>query len=101
MNLYVYGSRKITVQSTGEEDIQKTYFNLWQTPTHATRTILKSPDIKKAYIEWLNRLNIEPTDITDPVTYEIINEVKDLIKKLNDWVEYCEKNGYKLEWFEM
>jgi hypothetical protein len=97
-----------SVSKVGTHNIVNS-FELWQTPTEATRSILKSSNKRDAYIKWVKQFEeIErvpryaETDIFGkeaPVGYVEFNRVKEHIEDLDLFLQtHAEWN---LDWYEL
>jgi len=89
---------------------QSDYFECLQTPTKVTYVILESSDPKAAYTEWvlMNFGEDEIGDVYDfnvsmdePVGTKVVNFGKDHIEELERWINYHEKRGWNIKWFDM
>jgi len=79
------------VSKLGKHVIQQTY-GLNQTPTTVTQSILASPDIKQAYIDWME--NTRHWDTADEYS-----EIVERIEELEQWLKAHE--GWEIEWYSM
>lgn len=112
MNLYVEANREVTVNKTGKQSTQTSIFQLYQTPTKATRQILAAPDKALAYIEWVlsERSSDEVEEIFDTETNlfsdvvigtRIYNAGKEHVAEFQQWLNECEDEGYTVEFSEL
>ena len=98
MNLYVERSRNATAVVKGKKKrfVDRSSFNLWQTPTEVTRRLLQEKDTLAAYCDWVLSSSVEyelkiyaEDDIwqeRDPIGVEVCNDGKDHIESLLEWV---------------
>lgn len=88
MNLYVC-AKMDAVLANGKSKVIIESFELWQTPTKATRECLNSADPKTAYANWVKSLWMADRD---SFADEHIRELEEWLKEYSDW---------KIEWYEM
>jgi hypothetical protein len=111
-NLHIVGTREVTVNKTGEQSIQIANFDLWQTPTKVTRSILGSEDKLQAYIDWINNDNRcvreEPiyheNDIFEEgeiIGYKSVCYSDIHIAKLKEFITVSEAKGYEIEFYSL
>ena len=111
MNLHVSGTRDITVNKTGTQELQHISFDLYQTPTNITRELLSSTDIAQAYRDWVNSTRHEyqePVYDKDDffgegeiIGYKTICYEDDHLKDFDEFIKQCEEDGYELEFYEL
>lgn len=89
MNLYVERTRPATVIVKGMKKriIDRSSFNLWQTPTSITRAILHSGDRAQAYIDWVDSCN-------NDCGYDHISEFR-------DWIRESEEEDFTITFYEV
>lgn len=110
MNIYIKASRKIAFKKKNGKrggGIQTVTFNAWQTPTEVTYKIIKTADPKQAYTDWVlehSRDEEVPVYASDDlfgdcpaVGTKIINEGKEHIQRLQEWVDEVEEQGYTVK----
>lgn len=108
INLHLEATRYVTVNKTGKLDKQTIYFKLWQTPSTVSYQAMENASPKGVYVNWVNFISkdtrspvFEDGDLfceRDPIGYEIVNEGKEHITLLEDWIKQTESEGYDLEW---
>ena len=88
MNLYVERTRPATVIGKGKKKriVDRSSFNLWQTPTSITRAILRSGDRAQAYIDWVDSCN-------NDCGYDHISEFR-------DWIRESEEEDFTITFYE-
>jgi hypothetical protein len=110
MNLYVHAEVKATVHTIPpKETVVQHTFELWQTPSHVTRSCMKANVVADAYIAWLKEQEPEDTckvpvyseednfckgpiiDYVDEPTARAIHQ-----KELEEWLE--EHKDWKIIW---
>lgn len=111
MNLHVHGKRDVTVNKTGKQSIQFVGFNLWQTPTMATRQILATDNPAQAYRDWVNsdRYEYEEPVYADddylgegePIGTKIVCNADYHLANFDKFIKECEDDGYELEFYEL
>lgn len=89
MNLYVERTRPAIVIVKGKKKriVDRSSFNLWQTPTSITRAILRSGDRTQAYIDWVNSCENEYGD--------------DHIAEFRDWIRESEEEDFTITFYEV
>ena len=89
MNLYVERTRKAfaIVRGKKKEFKDRSSFNLWQTPTSVTRSILSSFDAAEAYIEWVRSCENHCGE----------NHITDF----REWLTESSEEGYVVNFYEM
>ena len=89
MNLYVERTRPATVIVKGKKKqiVDRSSFNLWQTPTSITRAILRSGDRAQAYIDWVDSCN-------NDCGYDHISEFR-------DWIRDSEEEDFTITFYEV
>lgn len=113
MNLHIEATRKVIaeVKGTPKFTTQEITFDLWQTPTSVTYSVLEMEDKLQGYIDWVDSVSEDKqwpiyadNDIFgngNPIGYETINAGKGHIQELKEWIKYCDDEGYTIEWFYM
>jgi hypothetical protein len=89
MNLYVERTRPATVIIKGKKKqiVDRSSFNLWQTPTNITCAILRSGERAQAYIDWVNSLENEDGDTH--------------IAEFRDWIRESEEEDFTITFYEV
>jgi hypothetical protein len=113
MNLYVERSRNATAVVKGKQKrfVDRSSFNLWQTPTEVTRRLLQEKDTLAAYCDWV-RSNSKDREFEiyaeddifqerDPIGVEVCNDGKDHIESLLEWVKESIEDGYRITFYEV
>lgn len=102
-NIHIYGRRDILVVKTQRFEEQEIKFPAWQTSTFETHNIMSQDDKIQAYTDYiLSRAYDRCVDVYDeddifcenPVDTRIVNDGKDHIKMFDDWLDFCETEGY-------
>jgi len=106
-NLHLSASRAITVNTTGKTDIQYTHYNLWQTPTSVTTSIMLSDNLKQAYKDYVmsitedyNELVYASDDIfceESPIGTRVVHNGKNECDNLDAWITLVEEQGYVIK----
>jgi hypothetical protein len=112
MNLHLFATINATIKVGKKKKTQciQESFNLYQTPTDVTRRILKSSNIKQAYIDWVKEtphVGYEPVyasyrdsiDGINPIEHKKVDYNELHIQELNAWMERHE--GWQIEFYEM
>lgn len=109
MNFYISAKREILIVGTGETDYQWERFDVWQTPTNVSYSLLNSENPIESYINWVNERGktlirevpvYDPNDIFcegEPIGTELYDPAKEHIDELRKWLTMIEKGKYKLE----
>ena len=107
INVHFVAKRDIIVKSTGEEDVQITYYNnVWMTPSEVSRKIQESDKgFKQAYIDWvLSTSEWVLEDIYDYSSYmekvvgqRMVNVGEEHVKEFSAWCDLMESKGYVIE----
>ena len=89
MNLYVERTRPATVIVKGKKKqiVDRSSFDLWQTPTSITRAILSSGDRAQAYIDWVDSCENEYGD--------------NHIAEFRDWIRESEEEDFTITFYEI
>ena len=89
MNLYVERTRPATVIVKGKKKriVDRSSFNLWQTPTSITRAILSSGDRAQAYIDWVDSCENDYGD--------------EHISEFRDWIRESEEEDFTITFYEV
>jgi hypothetical protein len=112
MNLHLSATINATIQVGKKKEKKRLTdsFDFYQTPTQVTRRILKSSNIKQAYIDWIKETpneTYEPiyekySDMIDginPIGHKKVDYNDGHIQELNGWLEQHE--GWEIEFYEM
>ena len=91
MNLFVERTRPATVTVKGmkKQIVDRSSFNLWQTPTEVTRRILRESDKPMAYCEWVRSCG----------SCDSINE--EHIQEFLEWIRESEEEDFSIEFYEV
>jgi hypothetical protein len=104
MNILFKASREIQVVRTGAYDIQVTTFEVWQTPTDATKRIAGAAHPAAEYMAWV----MEQSDalyeqrmfadddvwLEHPIGHEIVDPRKDHLDEFNAWLDEMSVGGW-------
>lgn len=114
MNILITATRKITFKKKDGKrsgGVQKIKFDEIQTPTTITRQILASKDLVKAYKDYVATLShvekvavYEKDDLFEegPVLfYEDFDWTKEHLEKFDQWIEFCDQEGFTVKFEEM
>lgn len=113
MNLYVERSRNATAIVKGKQKrfVDRSSFNLWQTPTEVTRRLLQEKDTLSAYCDWV-RSNSKDREFKmyadddfrqerECVRIEVYNTGDEHIESLLEWVNSSIEDGYQIKFYEV
>jgi rubrerythrin len=109
-NLHINAHRKITIQSTGKEDVQHISRVLWQTPSSVSRVIRESTrDTLEMYKEYVMSVSQERTELVyheddwmregEPVGTQKYHAGKDECTEVDLWVAQAKEQGYEIEFY--
>lgn len=102
-NIHIYGRRSIIVVKTQRIDEQEIKFSAWHTSTAETHNIMSHDDKVQTYKDYImSRAYDQYVDVyaeddifgENPIDTAILNDGKDHIKQLEEWLDMCEKEGY-------
>ena len=103
MNLFVERTRPATVTVKGmkKQIVDRSSFNLWQTPTEVTRRILRESDKPRAYCEWVRSCEWvcscewgRSCGSCDSINEEHIQEFL-------EWIRESEEEDFSIEFYEV
>jgi len=109
-NLHLRAHRKITVQSTGKEELQFIHRDLWQTPSAVTRGMITSTrDKLQLYKEYIMSVSHDYTTFSypeddvlcegEPTSSSIKNDGKTECTEVDLWIEQAREQSYEIEFF--
>jgi len=109
-NLHLRAHRKITVQSTGKEEIQFIHRDLWQTPSAVTRGMITSPrDKLQMSKEYVMSVSLDYTVFSyseddvlcegEPISSPVKNDGKTECNEVDLWIEQAKEQSYEVEFF--
>ena len=108
MNLLVEAERDVIVCFNNQHDVQRTSFEVWQTPTAVTYTILESSDPAGWYKAWVLEnsqdeiWNIYADDDIfeerEPVDTTVYNPGREHVEQFDAWLKEMEENGWTVRY---
>lgn len=108
MNLRVEAERDVIVCFNNQHDVQRTSFEVWQTPTAVTYTILESSDPAGWYKAWVLENSRDEDMITyaeddplcerEPVETTVYNAGREHVEQFDAWLQKMEENGWTVHY---
>lgn len=112
-NLYFRGTRIAIVKNRPHIEFEDTIkFNLWQTPTTVTESVLSQNTFSeqvKVYKEWIKNNTTfyeypiyHPDDVFcegEPIDVKMIDESEEHFENFDRFVDDCNQGGYILEFY--
>jgi hypothetical protein len=107
LNVCFEAVREIRVLKTGRKDIQRTVYEVWQTPTKVTQRIVGSQDPIQEYRNWVSEQvgcvteedTYAPDDLfcENPTGKEIFDPRVGHLEDLAAWVREMQKGGWTIK----
>ena len=110
MNINIEGKRKVKVLKTGRIEEQQIFARVWQTPTEVTYKILQAENKFDAYADWVMSIRRDYEEDVyatyedkmmerNPIGTRIVNEGKEHIREIEEWMKKAEADGYEIEFY--
>lgn len=106
MNILIEATRQVQVVKTGKITEQRIRFDAWQTPTTITQDIICSQHPASVYKGWVLSSSQDHTvavfaeeDIWEegePIGTKIENFGKDHVAEFEEWLRWCEAEGFEV-----
>lgn len=106
-NFHILGKRNIYIPKVDKHEVQKIYFDCYQTPSTVTYELMDTEDPIAAYKTWLSNKAKdyeyeEPiyanNDFLTPIGYQTKNEATEHLLNLDRFIENAKNDGYDIEY---